>query len=546
LEIEVLAAIQKGQQVLDIRDLILIDVDQMCGIEYEEFPARIAEVAMYLIDHQMNMLIGSRFGDYFARLPLKKSPTIVHGNALQMAWESIIPKDELSFILGNPPFIGSKIMKQNQRDEVIKHFENVDGSGVLDYVTAWYIKAAKYIQDTKIKVGFVSTNSIVQGEQTAILWGQMLYKYHIKIHFAHRTFKWSNEAKGNAAVYCVIIGFANFDTDSKVIFDYEDIKGEPHEIKARNINPYLVDAKDILIEKRRTPICNVPKIVFGNMPNDGGHLLFTDEEKNEFLQKEPQAEKYIKPLISAYEFLNNEKRWCLWLVDLDPAERKKLPEVMKRVALVEKYRLASNRKATNKLAAKPMLFGEIRQPSGKYILIPRVSSGFRKYIPMGFFDDAIIVSDTCLSVNSTANLFHFGILQSSMHMAWAKQVCGYLGTSFRYSNEIVYNNFPWAENPDKKQIIAIEKAAQKVLDARALFPNASLADLYYPNNMPPALVKAHNELDKAVDLAYRPQPFTSEANRMVFLFELYEKYTATLFTKEKVKKTKKIVKPNSK
>ncbi|TAH21746.1 MAG: class I SAM-dependent DNA methyltransferase [Cytophagales bacterium] len=539
LEIEVLAAIQKGQQVLDIRGLILIDIDQMCGIEYEEFPARIAEVAMYLIDHQMNMLISSRFGDYFARLPLKKSPNIVHGNALQIAWESVIPKDELSFILGNPPFIGSKIMKQNQRDEVIKQFENVDGSGVLDYVTAWYIKAAKYIQDSKIKVGFVSTNSIVQGEQTAILWGQMLYKYHIKIHFAHRTFRWSNEAKGNAAVYCVIIGFANYDTDSKVIFDYEDIKGAAHEIKARNINPYLVDAKDILIEKRRTPICNVPKIVFGNMPNDGGHLLFTDEEKNEFLQKEPQAEKYIKPIISAHEFLNNEKRWCLWLVDSDPAERKKLPEVMKRMALVEKYRLASSRKATNKLANTPMLFGEIRQPSGKYILIPNTTSENRKYIPLGFFDKNDILTNSCSSVNSTATIYHFGVLTSAMHIAWVKYTCGRLKSDFRYSNEIVYNNFPWAENPDKKQIIAIEKAAQKVLDARALFPNASLADLYHPNNMPPALVKAHNELDKAVDLAYRPQPFTSEANRMVFLFELYEKYTADLFTKEKVKKKRK-------
>jgi hypothetical protein len=427
-------------------------------------------------------------------------------------------------------------MKQSQRDQIVKQFDNADGSGVLDYVTGWYIKAAKFIQDTKIKVAFVSTNSIVQGEQTSILWGQMLNKYKIKIHFAHRTFKWSNEAKGNAAVYCVIVGFANYDTNNKSIFEYEDIKGEAHEIKAKNINPYLVDAKDILINKSSNPICNVPKMSFGNMPLDGGHLLLSDDEKNEFILKEPKAEKFIKPLISAYEFLNGGKRWCLWLVDAEPSELKQLPEVLKRADLVKKFRLDSKAPSTQKFASTPTLFRDRNQPAS-FIVVPRVSSENRKYIPMGFFDKNSIVSDTCMSIPN-GTLYHFGVLMSTIHMAWVKSVCGRLESRFRYSKDIVYNNYPWPENPTDKQIKAIETAAQKVLDARLEFPKSSLSDLYDTLTMPQVLIKAHNELDKAVDLAYRPQPFTSEANRMVFLFELYEKYTADLFTKEKVKKKK--------
>jgi hypothetical protein len=538
LELEILRASNKtGQRVFDVREIIWLDVDMMCGIEYEEFPARIAEVAMWLIDHQMNMQISNEFGQYFVRLPLKKAAIIVHGDALETDWENIVSKNDLSFILGNPPFIGSKIMKQSQRDQIVKQFDNADGSGVLDYVTGWYIKAAKFIQDTKINVAFVSTNSIVQGEQTSILWGQMLNKYKIKIHFAHRTFKWSNEAKGNAAVYCVIVGFANYDTNNKSIFEYEDIKGEAHEIKAKNINPYLVDAKDILINKSSNPICNVQKMSFGNMPLDGGHLLLSDDEKNEFILKEPKAEKFIKPLISAYEFLNGGKRWCLWLVDAEPNELKQLPEVLKRADLVKKFRLESKAPSTQKFASTPTLFRDRNQPAS-FIVVPRVSSENRKYIPMGFFDKNSIVSDTCMSIPN-GTLYHFGVLMSTIHMAWVKSVCGRLESRFRYSKDIVYNNYPWPENPTEKQIKAIETAAQKVLDARLEFPKSSLSDLYDPLTMPPVLIKAHNELDKAVDLAYRPQAFTSEANRMVFLFELYEKYTADLFTKEKVKKTSK-------
>ena len=508
----------------------------MYGIEYEEFPARIAEVAMWLIDHQMNMQISNEFGQYFARLPLKKAAKIVHGDALETDWGSVVSKNELSFIIGNPPFIGSKIMKQNQRDQIVKQFENAEGSGVLDYVTGWYSKAAQFIQDTKIKVAFVSTNSIVQGEQTSILWGQMLNKYKIKIHFAHRTFKWSNEAKGNAAVYCVIVGFANYDTNNKSIFEYEDVKGEAHEIKVKNINPYLVDAKELLINKSSNPVCNVPKMSFGNMPLDGGHLLLSDEEKLNFISKEPKSEKYILPLISAFEFLNGKKRWCIWLVDAEPNELKQMPEVLKRADLVKKFRLASVAPSTQKFADTPMLFRDRNRPS-TFIVVPRVSSENRPYIPIGFFDRNSIVSDTCMSIPN-GNIFHFGVLMSKMHMAWVKHICGRLKSDYRYSKDIVYNNYPWPENPNEKQVKAIELAAQKVLDVRLEFPKSTLSDLYDPLTMPPALIKAHNELDKVVDLAYRPQAFSSEANRMVFLFELYEKYMADLFTQSD-RKTKK-------
>jgi hypothetical protein len=402
-------------------------------------------------------------------------------------------------------------------------------------VTGWYLKAAKFIQETSIKVAFVSTNSIVQGEQTSILWGQMLNKYGIKIHFAHRTFKWSNEAKGNAAVYCVIVGFASYDTNNKSIFEYEDIKGEAHEMKVKNINPYLVDAKDLFITKRTNPICKVPKMFKGSQPTDGGNFLFSESEKNDFLEKEPKAIKFIKPLISAHEFINGEKRHCLWLVDAEPNEIKQMPYVLSRIDGVRQMRLKSTKQATVNWANQPTLFTENRQPKDNYILIPSDSSENRKYIPIGFMTKDDILNNSCLSVPN-ATLYHFGMLTSTMHMAWVKTTCGRIKSDYRYSNEIVYTNFPWPENPVEKQVQAIEKAAQKVLDVRAEFPNSSLANLYDPLTMPPALVKAHNELDKAVDLAYRPQPFTSEANRMVYLFELYEKYTADLFTTERKKK----------
>nr|WP_309758780.1 DNA methyltransferase [Flavobacterium sp.] len=538
LELEVLRATYKsGQGVLDIREIMWLDVDMMCGIEYEEFPARIAEVAMWLMDHQMNMMISNEFGQYFARLPLKKSAKIVHGDALEVNWEEVVSKKELTHIIGNPPFIGSNIMSQYQRNQIIKELENIQGSGVLDYVTGWYIKAAKYIQNTKIKVAFVSTNSIVQGEQTSILWGQMINKYGVKIHFAHRTFKWSNEAKGNAAVFCVIVGFANFDTNQKRIFEYEDIKGEAHELKVKNINPYLVDAKEILIEKRTNPLCNVPKMTKGSSPTDGGFLLLDENDRTELLKLNSNSKLYLKKYAGSYEFINNVDRYCIWLKDADPKILNSIPEIVLRISRVKQFRLNSTKAATRKWADYPSLFIEERQPESEYIIIPRVSSENRKYIPIGYLQKEIIVSDSAISLPN-AKLYHFGILTSLMHMNWVKTTCGRLKSDYRYSNTIVYNNYPWPENPSEKQIKTIEEKAQNVLDVRASFPSSSLADLYSPLTMPPALVKAHNELDKAVDAAYSKQAFTSEAKRMEFLFELYEKYTAGLFVKEKKEKKK--------
>ena len=584
LELEVLRVLYKsGQRVLDISSIILIDVDQFYGIEYEEFPARIAEVAMWLIDHQMNMLISHEFGQYYARLPLNKSAHITVGNALQMDWSALTKNAEVDikanttniimvsepevhydtvnifskkvqifegtypktfsgkihfdYILGNPPFVGKKEQNREQRLDMQRVFSGVNGFGVLDYVAAWYMKAAQLIANTPTKVAFVSTNSITQGEQVGILWNLLFNYYNIKIHFAHRTFKWSNEARGNAAVHVVIIGFANYDIPIKRIFEYEDIKSEPHEIKAKNINPYLVEGRDLTVTNRRQPICNVPKMNYGSMPIDSGHLILTNKEKETAIKNEPFIDELIRPYTGGDEFINNIKRWCLWLQDVNPSTLKKSKFVLERIDKTRKFRQHSNRAATNKLAEKPMLFGEIRQPDSDYIIIPKVSSENRKYIPIGILPPFIITSGSALIIPN-ANNYIFGIMNSSMHMTWIKNIGGRLESRLQYSANIVYNNFPWPENPTEKQIKAIEEAAQKVLDIRLEYPNSTLADLYDPLTMPSALVKAHNELDKAVDLAYRPQPFTGEANRMVYLFDLYEKYTADLFTKEKTKRKK--------
>lgn len=538
LEIDILRAMNKtGQGFLDVREIIWLDVDMMYGIEYEEFPAQIAQVAMWLMDHQMNMAISNEFGQYFVRLPLKKAAKIVQGNALQIDWEAIVSKKELTYILGNPPFIGHHMQNENQKKDLHFTLSGILAAGVMDYVTAWYYKASEYIQNTKIKVAFVSTNSIVQGEQVGILWNYLINKFNIKIHFAHRTFKWNNEAKGNAAVYCVIIGFANFDSINKIIYDYEDIRKEPHELKVRNINPYLIDAKDILIENRNVPICNVPQMVYGSKASDGGNFLMSEDEKNDFLKKEPKASKFIKKYVNAQEFLNNEYRYCLWLVDAKPDEIQSLPEVLKRVELVKKFRESSKAETTRNYKYHT-LFRQVTQPKSDYILVPSTTSERRKYIPFGFLSKDVILSNASFSIEN-ATLFHFGVISSIMHMTWIKVTCGRLKSDFRYSKDIVYNNYPWPPNPTDRQKQAVESAAKGLLDARALYPDSSLADLYSPLTMPPPLVKAHNALDKAVDLCYRQAAFTSDASRMEFLFDLYEKYTADLFTKEKkTKKTK--------
>ncbi|MBA3284392.1 MAG: class I SAM-dependent DNA methyltransferase [Nitrosopumilus sp.] len=543
LEMEIVKQQLKGQTVTDISSYFTIDVDGFYGIEYEEFPAQIAQVAMWLIDHQMNMKASETFGEYYVRLPLRKSATIVHGNALRIDWQSLIEplpwekvESTFDFIMGNPPFIGKSLMNASQKADMEIIFNSVKGAGVLDYVTAWYIKAAQYmLQFPETISAFVSTNSISQGEQVGLLWNELFTKYKSKIHFAHRTFSWSNEARGNAAVHVVIIGFANFDVNDKNIFEYENIKGEPNEIKAKNINPYLVEGKDNFIPTRKQSICNVPPINYGSMANDGGHLLLDNDERNELLLNEPTAIQVIRPFLGSQEFINKITRWCIWLKDVPPNKYTHLKSVLNRIQKVKEYRLKSTRATTQKLASYPMLFGEIRQPNTDYLFVPGVSSENRDYIPIGFLTEKVIASDLARTIPN-ATLYLFGVLTSLMHMTWVKYVCGRLKSDYRYSNSLVYNNFPWPETPTEKQTKTVEKAAQQVLDARAAFPDSSLADLYDPNTMPPVLVKAHQQLDKAVDLCYRPQPFINEAKRIEFLFELYDKYTSGMFVREKKNK----------
>ncbi len=587
LEIDVLRALNKtGQGFLNVGEIIWLDVDMMFGIEYEEFPAQIAQVAMWLIDHQMNMLISTEFGQYFVRLPLKKSAKIVHADALQMDWQTLLnplnvhtvyaehtniinvlnePQEpygtvkvytktftqttkeavenearstvKFDYIMGNPPFIGKHLQTPNQKKELERVFANVKGAGVLDYVAAWYLKAAEYIKGTKISVAFVSTNSIVQGEQVGILWNLLFNKYAVKIHFAHRTFSWNNEAKGNAAVHCIIIGFGSFDMNNKIIYEYENIKGEPHEIKAKNINPYLIEGKDIVLSKRLVQICNMPSMNYGSMPNDGGYLLFNEEEKNHFILKEPTSSKYIRPFVMGEELINSIQRYCIWIENINPNELTSLKELKKRIEGVFQIRNASTRETTNKLAQFPTRFGEVRQPQTNYIALPRVSSENRRFIPITILSQRIIAGDKVYTL-STESKFLLGLLLSTMHMCWMRVTSGRLKSDYSYSNQLTYNNYPFPLNPTDKQKQAVETAAQNVLDARAAFPNNSLADLYHPLTMPPTLVKAHQLLDKAVDACYRPQPFTTDANRMEFLFALYEQYTAELFTTVKPKKKK--------
>ncbi|MEZ4886519.1 MAG: DNA methyltransferase [Chitinophagales bacterium] len=527
LELKILKLLYQNQQVIDIGAIVNVDVDQFYGIEYDEFPARIAEVAMWLMDHQMNTKVSEAFGQYFVRLPLKKSATIVHGNALRLEWETIVPKEELSYILGNPPFLGKKEQSSEQKEEMRSVFNKMKGANNLDYVSAWYLKASQFIQNKQIKVGFVSTNSITQGEQVGILWNELLNKYRIDIFFAHRTFRWDNEAKGKAAVHVIIIGFASFPSSSKVIFDYQDVKGEPNEIKAKNINPYLVDSNNTLILARTKPIGTNQGLTYGSFALDDGNYTISKTEYEEILQQEPESKIFFKPFIGGRELISNITRYCVWIDKSNIQAIRKSKIISEKVKKVKTWRSNSGRTNTKKMADFPTLFAEIRQPKNNYIAIPTVSSERRKYIPIAYLNKEIIASNQ-LYIIPEGTVFHFGILTSEMHMAWVKHTCGRLKSDYRYSKDIVYNNYPFPKNISDKNKTQVEKAAQKVLDVRAKYPDSSLADLYDPLTMPPDLVKAHQQLDKAVDLCYRPQAFVNERNRIEFLFELYEEYVKAL------------------
>ncbi len=528
MEIEILKLLyREAQQGPGMLPLSLIDVDAFYGIEISEWPARIAEVAMWLMDHQMNIRLSEAFGEYFIRLPLKKSPTIACENALRLDWNEVIPSSQCGYVLGNPPFVGGKFQTDQQRADMAHVAGDIKSYGLLDYVTGWYFKAAPYIQGTKVVVGFVSTNSVTQGEQVGLLWGPLFQRYHMKIHFAHRTFTWESEARGKAHVHVVIIGFGAFDKARKEIYDYEGHSQNPAVSVVSNISPYLVGGPDRAFTNRSNSICMAPEIRFGNQPIDGGWLLLDPEEKDALLSKEPEAKRYIRLYLGSQEYINGEKRWCLWLKDASPAELRRMPEIMRRIEGVREFRLSSRRPATRELAATPAQFAFVSHPECDYLLIPSVSSERRLYIPVGFMPRDVIASNLCLIVPG-ATLYDFGIISSAMHMAWVKQVCGRLKSDYRYSNKLVYNNFPWPDPSDTKRRTAVADGAQAVLEARRESPDATLADLYDPLAMPPALVKAHTQLDRAVDLCYRPQPFQNDRQRVEHLFALYEKLTAPL------------------
>jgi hypothetical protein len=551
LELKVLRAdhelsAHKGQLTVDVHGLIGVNVDQFFGIEIEEFPAQIAQVALWLVDHQMNLRVSVEFGLYFARIPLKSSPQIRHANALRLDWHEVLPAERCSYVLGNPPFLGKTYQSKEQKADLAAVMHGIHGAGDLDFVCGWYVLAAQYMQErTGTQAAFVSTNSITQGEQVAVLWGEM-QRLGMHTHFAHRTFQWSNEASGKAAVHCVIVGFGPENQAVKTIYEYEDIKGLPHAVPAKRINAYLVDAPDVFLNKRTTPVCNVSPMANGGKATDGGNLLLSDEEKAELIAVEPKAAKWIRPFLMGDEFINNIGRWCLWLVNIPPAELRAMPHVLKRVEGVRAMREASTKAATVALASTPTLFGEIRQPkSQRYLAIPKVSSERRQFIPIGYLDSDVICGDKIFFVDD-ASLFTFGVLTSTMHNAWMRYTCGRLKSDYSYSNTIVYNNYPWpgfaGEPLSDKHRTAIEQAAQCVLDARAQFVSSSLADLYDPLTMPPALLKAHQKLDTAVDAAYQPsggrKTYASDAERVAFLFELYQRITSFL-PGVSVKKTRK-------
>lgn len=546
LELEVIKVLFKfegidfgrsGYAQVPVNQFLKVDVDQFYGIEYDEFPAKIAEVALWLMDHQMNLRISEEFGSYYARLPLRKSAKIVHGNALRINWEDVVPKNELSYILGNPPFYGKQYQSKEQKEDMAKIFKGIQGAGVLDYVAAWYRKASLFIQDSEIKAAFVSTNSISQGEQLEVLWSPLVKDLGIKIHFAHKTFNWKNEARGNAAVHVVIIGFSVLEPKERSLYIYENLNSDPSQVRVKRINPYLVDARNIFIQKRSSTISpGAPKMIKGSMPNDGGHFLFTEEEKQAFLLEEPNSEKFFRKFIGGREFINRIPRYCLWLKNINPNELKLMPKVINRINEVKKIRLESSREATRNSAETPTLFGEDRQPESDYLALPEVSSQRRNYLPTEYFSKDVIASNKVYMVPN-CGYYGFGILTSKLFNVWVIYVSGRLKSDFSISTGIVYNNFPWPKEPSEKNKKLVEEKAQKVLDTRAKYPDSSLADLYDPLLMPPDLVKAHQELDRAVDLCYRPQAFTSEMARIEFLFELYEEYLSPLMGKgKKVKK----------
>ncbi len=529
LELEILHALHDSRQKeLDAGAISKIDVDQFFGIEIGEFPARIAETALWMMDHIMNMRLSAEFGQVFLRIPLKRSPRIVHGDALEVDWEDVIPAKTCSFVLGNPPFVGKTYQTKEQKASMARVFANVKGGKLLDFVAAWFLKAAIYIKNSNTNCAFVSTNSITQGEQVSILWGHLLEHYGIIIRFAHQTFAWGSEARGKAAVHCIIIGFGTQDKEHKQIFEYETPTAEPEGVSAKTINPYLVDAPPVVVVKQRKPLSSLSPMKYGSKPADGGHLILTDGDKEQLVSAEPNAAKFLRRYIGSQDLINGGGRWCLWLNNAEPQELKPLSMVRDRIAKVREFRLASSDANTRKWAEYPSLFQTNRQPLAQYLAVPEVSSERRQYVPIGYLDSSTVASNKLYTV-SGATLSDFALLTSAMHMAWMRSVTGRLKSDYQYSASLVYNTFPLpGQNGKPKDLSKLDPLAQAVLDARANHADATLADLYDPDLMPADLRRAHNALDRAVDKLYRRSGFQSERERVEHLFGLYEKMMAPL------------------
>lgn len=486
--------IDNGQVMFDTGDVIRVSIGQFYGIEINDFAVTVAKTALWIAESQMMHETEEIISKDLDFLPLKTNAYIKEGNALRIDWETVAPRSELSYIMGNPPFVGARLMSDGQKADVFSIFDGVKNNGNLDYVSCWYKKSADMMTGTDIRTALVSTNSITQGEQVAILW-KNLFENGVHIDFAHRTFIWDSEASIKAHVHCVIVGFSKTKNNApKRLFD----NGVKKIVK--NINGYLVEADDVFIESRTKPLCSVPEIGIGNKPIDGGFYLFTEDEMIEFIKKEPKSKPYFKKWIGSKEFINGYYRYCLWLGDCSPKELRSMPECLKRVDAVRKFRLESTSLGTQKLAEKPTRFHVENMPKSNYIVIPKVSSEKRRYIPIGYIDSNVLSSDLVFIIPNI-KLFHFGVLTSNVHMAWVRTVCGRMKSDYRYSKDIVYNNFPWCK-PTPEQKAAIEQTAQAILDARSLYPDCSLADLYDELTMPSELRKAHQANDRAVMKAY--------------------------------------------
>jgi hypothetical protein len=530
VELEVMRRLQRldnkvieGQLSADVSALSHVDVDQFYGIEYEEFPARIAEVAMYLMDHLSNQELSQEFGLSYARIPLGRPANIYVGNALRIDWNTALPASECSYLLGNPPFVAKKRRNAEQVEDMALIF---GGTTVLDYVAAWFVTAARYVKGHPVRAAFVATNSIVQGEQVPALWPALLDQ-GIRIDFAHRTFRWTSEARGRAGVYVVIIGFSDGgQRPVKLLYDYEKpTSDDPHERVAQQINPYLADAPaNVIPKKRSAPLLPVPEMRFGSMPNDGGHLLINDRPtRDELVATDPIAKKYVREMLGAEGMLDGHLRWCLWLVDADPADIQASTELRRRVSAVKDYRERSKRPTTNELAAVPALFGEIRQPSSAYLCVPCHTSASRRYVPMVFTDAATIAHNSTLT-NENADMWLFDLLHSAMWMAWVRAIGGRIKGDYRISARLVYNTFPWPDPPTTAAKRRVVDAAQAVLDARAAHPTSTLAELYDPLSMPLDLVSAHRQLDRGTDALYGRGSF-DEAARLATLLKRYGELT---------------------